>query len=74
MDQGFKDEVVIYGVLLDIDVEVVRHNPQDQGKGFAPQPKRWIVEQINGTRARLGRLTRQGFLAQPGRGRYKKRT
>ena len=29
---------------------------------------------INVTRSRLGRLTRQGFLTQPGRGRYKKRT
>ncbi|MEU6375848.1 hypothetical protein [Streptomyces sp. NPDC046909] len=26
------------------------------------------------TRSRLGRLTRQGFLAQPGRGRYQKQT
>ncbi|WP_206189207.1 hypothetical protein [Streptomyces prasinus] len=26
------------------------------------------------TRSRLGRLTRQGFLTQPGRGRYRKRT
>ncbi|MGW2611559.1 hypothetical protein ACWC4A_45665 [Streptomyces mirabilis] len=29
---------------------------------------------INVTRSRLGRLTRQGFLTQPGRGRYQKRT
>ena len=29
---------------------------------------------INVTRSRLGRLARQGFLAQPGRGRYQKRT
>ena len=29
---------------------------------------------LNVTRGRLGRLTRQGFLAQPGRGRYQKRT
>jgi hypothetical protein len=27
---------------------------------------------VNITRSRLGRLTRQGFLTQPGRGRYKK--
>ncbi|WP_240436325.1 hypothetical protein [Streptomyces sporangiiformans] len=26
------------------------------------------------TRSRLGRLVRQGFLTQPGRGRYQKRT
>jgi hypothetical protein len=29
---------------------------------------------LNVTRSRLGRLTRQGFLTQPGRGRYQKRT
>ncbi|MCX5421933.1 hypothetical protein [Streptomyces sp. NBC_00078] len=29
---------------------------------------------VNITRSRLGRLTRQGFLSQPGRGRYQKRT
>ncbi|WP_371503139.1 type IV toxin-antitoxin system AbiEi family antitoxin domain-containing protein [Kitasatospora sp. NBC_00374] len=29
---------------------------------------------INVTRSRLGRLVRQGLLAQPGRGRYQKRT
>ncbi|MCX5401566.1 hypothetical protein [Streptomyces sp. NBC_00102] len=29
---------------------------------------------MNVTRSRLGRLTRQGFLTQPGRGRYQKRT
>ncbi|MFE7313578.1 hypothetical protein ACFU7T_10790 [Streptomyces sp. NPDC057555] len=29
---------------------------------------------MNVTRSRLGRLTRQGFLTQPGRGLYQKRT
>ncbi|MDQ0784576.1 hypothetical protein [Streptomyces sp. B3I8] len=29
---------------------------------------------INVTRSRLGRLVRQGFLEQPGRGQYQKRT
>ncbi|MER0477049.1 hypothetical protein ABR737_01520 [Streptomyces sp. Edi2] len=29
---------------------------------------------VNITRSRLARLTRQGFLTQPGRGRYQKRT
>ncbi|MGW2588192.1 hypothetical protein ACWCYZ_44300 [Streptomyces virginiae] len=29
---------------------------------------------VNITRSRLGRLTRQGFLTQPRRGRYQKRT
>ncbi|WSI68094.1 IS5 family transposase [Streptomyces sp. NBC_01336] len=36
VDQGFKDEVVIHGVLQDIDVEIVRRNPEDKGKGFVP--------------------------------------
>lgn len=49
VDQGFKDEAIIHGALMDIDVEVVRRNPEDQGKGFIPQPKRWVVEQVNGT-------------------------
>jgi hypothetical protein len=29
---------------------------------------------LNVTRCRLGRLTRRGFLTQPGRGRYQRRT
>jgi hypothetical protein len=52
-DQGFKDEVVIHGALLDIDVEVVRRNPADQGQGFVPQPKRWVVEQVRAVRRLL---------------------
>lgn len=59
VDQGFKDEVVIHGVLSDIDVEVVRSNPDDQDKSFAPQPKRWIVEQVNGTLMLHRRLARE---------------
>lgn len=59
VDQGFKDQVIIHGALLDIDVEVVRRNPDDQGKGFVPQPKRWIVEQVNGTLMLHRRLARE---------------
>lgn len=59
VDQGFKDEVVIHGALLDIDVEVVRRTPADQGKGFVPQPKRWVVEQTNGTLMLHRRLARE---------------
>lgn len=33
VDQGFEDEVIIHSALPDIDVEVVRRNPADQGKG-----------------------------------------
>ncbi|WP_406347324.1 hypothetical protein [Streptomyces sp. NBC_00648] len=58
VDQDVKDEVLIHGALLDIAVEVVRRNPDDQGKGFVPQPKRWIVEQVNGTLMLHRRLTR----------------
>ncbi|ADI04567.1 transposase, IS4 [Streptomyces bingchenggensis BCW-1] len=59
VDQGFKDEVLIHGALLDIEVEVVRRNQADQGKGFVPQPKRWIVEQVNGTLMLHRRLARE---------------
>ncbi|WP_406190532.1 transposase [Streptomyces sp. NBC_01017] len=59
VDQGFKDEVIIHGALLDITVEVVRRNPADKGKGFVPQPKRWVVEQVNGTLMLHRRLARE---------------
>lgn len=49
----------IHGALLDIHVEVVRRSPVNQGKGFVPQPKRWIVEQVNGTLRRHRRLARR---------------
>lgn len=32
VDQSFKDEDLIHGALLDIDVEVVRRNPTNRGK------------------------------------------
>ncbi|MFE7330123.1 IS5 family transposase [Streptomyces sp. NPDC057565] len=59
VDQGFKDEVIIHGALQDITVEVVRRNPDDQDKGFVPQPKRWVVEQVNGTLMLHRRLARE---------------
>ncbi|MFJ8406288.1 IS5 family transposase [Streptomyces microflavus] len=59
VDQGFKEAVIVHGALLDIDVEVVRRNPADQGKGFVPQPKRWVVEQTNGTLMLHRRLARE---------------
>ncbi|MGV9885314.1 IS5 family transposase [Streptomyces sp. NPDC003006] len=46
VDQGFKNAVVDHGANLGIDVEVVKRNPADTG--FVPQPKRWVVEQVNG--------------------------
>lgn len=39
VDQGFKDEVIIHGAMLDITVEVVRRNRSDRDRGFVPQPK-----------------------------------
>ncbi|MFD9947737.1 hypothetical protein [Nonomuraea sp. NPDC059022] len=46
VDQGFKNAVVAYGADLGIDVDIVERNPA--GKGFVPQPKRWVVEQTYG--------------------------
>ncbi|GAA2771491.1 IS5-like element ISSco3 family transposase [Streptomyces lavendulae subsp. grasserius] len=59
VDQGFKEAVIVHGALLDIGVEVVRRSSADQGKGFVPQPKRWVVEQTNGTLMLHRRLTRE---------------
>ena len=55
-DQGFKTQVVTHGAGLGIDVEIVQRNPQH--KGFVPQPKRWVVEQVNGTLMLQRRLAR----------------
>jgi transposase len=56
VDQGFKNTVVAHGATLGIDVEIVERNPAD--KGFIPQPKRWVVEQTNGTLMLHRRLVR----------------
>jgi hypothetical protein len=45
-DQGFKNQVVVDGIGLGINVEIVERNPQEAG--FVPQPKRWRVEQTYG--------------------------
>ncbi|MER6076443.1 IS5 family transposase [Streptomyces sp. NPDC001817] len=58
VDQGFKDAVIIHGAVKDITVEVVRRNPDGKGKGFVPQPKRRVVEQVNGTLMLQQRLAR----------------
>lgn len=58
VDQGFKDAVIVHGAVKDIIVEVVRRNPDDKGKGFVPQPKRWVVEQVNGALMLHRRLAR----------------
>jgi hypothetical protein len=56
VDQGFKNQVVLHGTGLGIDVEIVQGNPQD--KGFVPQPKRWRVEQTYGILILHRRLVR----------------
>ncbi|GHC89498.1 DDE transposase [Streptomyces flavofungini] len=56
VDAGFKNAVIDHGAALGIDIEVVR---RDAGaKGFAPAPKRWIVEQAFGTLLLHRRLAR----------------
>ncbi|WP_406326594.1 IS5 family transposase [Streptomyces sp. NBC_00203] len=56
VDAGFKNAVVEHGRSLGIDVEVVSRDPQT--KGFAPIPKRWVVEQTFGTLMLHRRLAR----------------
>ncbi|GGR10410.1 IS5 family transposase [Kitasatospora griseola] len=56
VDQGFKAAVARHGRTVGIDVEVVRRNPADTG--FVPQPKRWVVEQVNGIMMLHRRLVR----------------
>ncbi len=56
VDQGFKNQVLMHGAGLGIDVEIVERNPQD--KGFVPQPKRWRVEQTYGILILHRRLVR----------------
>jgi len=57
VDTGFKDDVAIHGALLGIDVEQVKR--ADTSRGFIPQPRRWVVEQTNGTLMLHRRLTRE---------------
>lgn len=56
VDQGFKNALVDHGAKMGIDVEVVKRNPGDTG--FVPQPKRWVVEQVNGILMLHRRLVR----------------
>jgi transposase len=56
VDQGFKTAVVDHGQKVGIDVEVVERNPA--ASGFVPQPKRWVVEQVNGIMMLHRRLVR----------------
>ncbi|MDF2434659.1 MAG: hypothetical protein JWP44_4290, partial [Mucilaginibacter sp.] len=56
VDQGFKTTVVDHGQRVGIDVEVVERNPA--AGGCVPQPKRWVVEQVNGIMMLHRRLVR----------------
>jgi len=55
-DQGFKNAVVAHGAARGIEVQVVERNPA--GRGFVPQPKRWVVEQTLGILSFHRRLVR----------------
>jgi transposase len=61
VDQGFKNTVVAHGLGLGIDVQVVTRNPGDIG--FVVQPKRWVIEQTNGTLMLERRLVRDYEIA-----------
>jgi transposase len=56
VDQGFKNQVVLHGAGLGIEVDIVQRNPRD--KGFVPQPIRWKVEQTYGILILHRRLVR----------------
>lgn len=56
VDAGFKNAVAEHGASLGIDVETVHRDPQT--RGFAPLPKRWVVERVYGTLMLHRRLVR----------------
>ncbi|SOE15049.1 Transposase [Streptomyces sp. 2323.1] len=62
VDAGFKNTVVDHGAHLGIDVEIVQRKPG--ARGFAPEPKRWVVEQTLGTLMLHRRLAR-GYETRP---------
>ncbi|MGW0702303.1 IS5 family transposase [Streptomyces sp. NPDC002867] len=56
VDAGFKNAVVEHGARLGINVETVQR--EVGARGFAPEPKRWVVEQTLGTLMLHRRLVR----------------
>ncbi|WP_093470109.1 IS5 family transposase [Streptomyces melanosporofaciens] len=56
VDAGFKNAVVEHGSQLGIDVEIVQR--EVGARGFAPERKRWVVEQTLGTLMLHRRLAR----------------
>jgi transposase len=62
VDAGFKNAVADHGAGLGITVRTVSRPPGV--RGFVPLPKRWIVEQVNGTLMLHRRLVRD-YEARP---------
>ena len=56
MDAGFKNAVTAHGAAIGITVHTVHRDPHT--RGFAPLPKRWIVEQVYGSLMLPRRLAR----------------
>lgn len=56
VDAGFKNAVEHHGTTLGITVETVHRDPAT--RGFVPQPKRWVVEQVYGNLMLHRRLAR----------------
>jgi transposase len=56
VDAGFKDTVAAHGAGLGIEVVTVHRDPDV--RGFVPQPKRWVVEQVYGILMLHRRLVR----------------
>jgi transposase len=63
-DMGYKNAVVEHGATLGIDVEIVRRDPAT--RGFAVQPRRWVVECTFGWLMQHRRLAR-GYEGLPAR-------
>ena len=56
-DMGYKIAVIEHGAALGIDIEIVRRNPAT--RGFAIQPRRWVVERSLIHVAMIGLMTRR---------------
>ncbi|MFD5081665.1 IS5 family transposase [Kitasatospora sp. NPDC058406] len=63
-DMGYKNAVIEHGATLGIDVEIVLRDPTT--RGFAVQPRRWVVERTLGWLMNHRRLARD-YEALPAR-------
>ncbi|WP_329541566.1 transposase [Streptomyces sp. NBC_01358] len=59
VDQGFKTEVLIHGTCWTSASRPSAATPAIRAKGFVSQPKRWVVEQVNGALMLHRRLARE---------------